>query len=155
MKGKYITDSDIKLSEAGKACLSSKRINKNTLLMSFKLTLGKTAFAGTDLYTNEAICGLIPKDKSDKSISEYLFWVLPLIDYTPYAQRAAKGYTLNKELIPTIEIPFPDKQERNKTISQIKRMSSELERKKQRLLKEIHDKELEINDFVEATLYSN
>ena len=59
--------------------------------MSFKLTLGKTAYAGKDLFTNEAICGLIPKDKNDETVMEYLYHILPLMNYMPYAQRAAKG----------------------------------------------------------------
>lgn len=81
--------------------------------MSFKLTLGKTAFAGKDLFTNEAICGLIPKDKEDDTITEYLYYILPLANYMPYAQRVSKGYTLNKDLIPTVEIPFPDEGKRS------------------------------------------
>ena len=33
-----------------------------------------------------------------------------MIDYTPYAQRATKGITLNKESIGDIEIPIPPPQ---------------------------------------------
>lgn len=117
--------------------------------MSFKLTLGKTAFAGKNLYTNEAICGLIPKDISDKTISEYLYYVLPLIDYMPYAQRASKGYTLNKDLVPTVEIPFPNKFEREKIIEKLKKLTDELKSKKEEYKKEIQKKETEIDTFME------
>jgi type I restriction enzyme M protein len=118
MKSKYVTDTQLKLSEQGKEYLGNRMVKKGTLLMSFKLTLGKTAFAGCDLFTNEAICGLIQKDKNDDTILEYLYWVLPLIDYMPYAQRASKGYTLNKDLVPTVEIPFPSKENRERIISE-------------------------------------
>ena len=40
-------------------------------------------------------------------MSKYLYYILPMIDYTPYAQRATKGITLNKESIGDIEIPIP------------------------------------------------
>ncbi len=125
MKEKVITDTQLKLSEKGKEYLRSKEIKNGTLLMSFKLTLGKTAFAGKNLFTNEAICGLIPKDKFDETISEYLFYVLPLINYIPYAQRASKGLTLNKDLIPTVEVPFPDKTERKKVIEKMKKFKDD------------------------------
>jgi hypothetical protein len=153
MKEKYINDTQLKLSEKGMNYLKSKEIKKGTLLMSFKLTLGKTAFAGKDLFTNEAICGLIPKDKKDKTISEYLFYILPLIDYMPYAQRASKGYTLNKELVPTVEIPFPNKLKRKKIIMQLKKMLKNLEKEKERFKNEISKKEKEINVFFNGVLF--
>ncbi len=149
MKGKFITDTQFKLSEKGKEKLSSKEIKKGTLLMSFKLTLGKTAFAGKDLFTNEAICGLIPKDKDDETFGEYLYYILPLVDYMPYAQRASKGYTLNKDLIPTVEIPFPSKTQRRKIIEKLKKMFKELKDKKEEFEKDIEKRENQINNFME------
>lgn len=152
MKSKEIIDTQFKLSEKGKEKLKTKEIKEGTLLMSFKLTLGKTAFAGKSLYTNEAICGLIPIDKSDETISEYLYYVLPLIDYMPYAQRASKGYTLNKDLVPTVEIPFPSKLERKKIIEELKKLTGELKKKKEEFKKEISGKEKQIEDFMESII---
>jgi len=152
MKEKEIKDTQFKLSEKGREYLNSKQINKGTLLMSFKLTLGKTAFAGENLYTNEAICGLIPKDKNDETFVEYLYYILPLIDYMPYAQRASKGYTLNKELLPTIEIPFPSKDERKKIIKNLRKLTGELKDKEEQFKKAILNKKKEINDFMESIL---
>lgn len=63
-----ITDEAIKKSNV-------KLIKKGSLLFSFKLTVGETAFAGCDLYTNEAIASF----KQNKNISlnylKYLFKV--------------------------------------------------------------------------------
>jgi len=130
MQDEQITDTKIKLSKLGADLMTDRRkIRKGELLMSFKLTLGKTAFAGKDLFTNEAICALLLKDEyNTEDIKRYLYNVLPIIDYTPYAQRAAKGLTLNKDLIPTVEIPFPDKSGRVKVI---KRKESIIAKKKQ------------------------
>lgn len=148
MKDKYITETQTKLSEKGRDYLGSKEIKKGTLLLSFKLTLGKTAFAGKDLYTNEAICGLIPKDKNDETILEYLYYVLPLTNYLPYAQRASMGYTLNKDLVPTVEIPFPSKPEREKIIDKLKELTGELKQKKEEYKKEIKKIEKEIDSYM-------
>ena len=71
------------------------------------------AFSGFPLYTNEAIAGLLPLDPSDKQLLEYLYYVLPNIDYIPYAQRATKGHTLNSKTIMDVEVPFPDKKIRD------------------------------------------
>lgn len=61
-----ITDEAIKKSNV-------KLIKKGSLLFSFKLTVGETAFAGCDLYTNEAIAAF----KENKNISlKYLKYLL-------------------------------------------------------------------------------
>ncbi len=146
MKEKFINDTEQKLSDEGYKKVGKKRIHKEgTLLMSFKLTLGKTAFAGKELCTNEAICALIPKKEyNNNDTREYLYYVLPLIDYTPYAQRAAKGLTLNKELIPTVEIPFPRKSKRSEIITKLKKM----EREKLQLQKKLKDNDSCYEKFV-------
>ena len=119
-QGKYITDTVLKLSEDGFLKMGKNRfIKKGGLLMSFKLTLGKTSFAGNDLFTNEAICELVFKDEyNTEEVKEYLYHIMPLVNYMPFAQRAAKGLTLNKELLPTVEIPFPKKDERIAIVKQ-------------------------------------
>ena len=152
MKHKYITDTEIKLSDKGKDKLKNKMIKKGTLLMSFKLTLGKTAIAGNDLFTNEAICGLVPKDKSDETIIEYLYYILPLMNYMPYAQRASKGFTLNKDLISTIEVPFPNKEERKTIVNELKQMIENLDNKKKEYKQDLDKRDQEIENYMESIL---
>lgn len=150
MKSKFITDTKIKLSLLGVEEAGERRkIKKGSLLMSFKLTLGKTAFAGKDLFTNEAICALELKDKYDtQEIKEYLYHILPLINYIPYAQRAAKGSTLNKELIPTVEVPFPDIKERNQLIEKKERLQKERVKFENQLKKNV----LEYKQFIQSDI---
>ena len=148
IKGKYISKTSIKLSEKGMNRLKSKLIRKGTVITSFKLTLGKTAIAGEDLITNEAICGLIPKDKTDETFNEYMYYMLPLLDYTPYAQRASMGLTLNKGLLPTVEIPFPPKEERKLIIKRLKRLREDIEKEKEKMTEEINKKENYLKEYV-------
>ncbi|AQW80976.1 hypothetical protein [Campylobacter pinnipediorum] len=43
-------------------------------MLSFKLSIGKTAIAGKDLYTNEAIAGFAIKDKYKNNIlNKFIF----------------------------------------------------------------------------------
>ncbi|MBI2004921.1 N-6 DNA methylase [Patescibacteria group bacterium] len=141
MKGKVILNTKIKLSKAGVDLMGERRkISKGELLMSFKLTLGKTAFAGKDLYTNEAICALsLKKEYDTEEVKEYLYHILPLIDYVPYAQRAAKGSTLNKDLLPTVGVPFPDANERKELIEKKDRLNRERTELEEKMKKNASD----------------
>ncbi|MBE6494274.1 MAG: restriction endonuclease subunit S [Methanosphaera stadtmanae] len=54
-KNKFITDSKTKISKDAVMNSNVQLVKKGSLLYSFKLTVGEVAFAGCDLYTNEAI----------------------------------------------------------------------------------------------------
>lgn len=95
----YITDEAAKI---------SKIVKKGTLLLSFKLTLGRMAFAGKDLYTNEAIAALTIKN--EKEIDKYfLYQYLSLFDWDLATEGdvKVKGKTLNKAKLKEIKIHFP------------------------------------------------
>ncbi len=94
-----ITDEGIESSRARKIC-------KGTLLFSFKLTIGKLAIAGKDLFTNEAIAALPIKDAS-KIDKNFLFYALQVADLLRNVGEASKGATLNKKTIPLIQICHP------------------------------------------------
>lgn len=78
-------------------------IPKGTLLMSFKLSLGRLCFAGCDLFTNEAICSF-NKLQAD---ADFLYYVLGRTDFSLYGKQAVKGYTLNKESLNLILVHLP------------------------------------------------
>jgi len=81
-------------------------IPTGTLLMSFKLTIGKTAFLGIDAVHNEAIASIFPNiNLVDK---KYLFYLLPSLNYSELTGGAAKGETLNKEKIKRLYQSFSD-----------------------------------------------
>lgn len=89
-------------SEGAKIC---NLVPKGTLLLSFKLSIGRLAFAGKDLYTNEAIASLTIIDDNllDK---EYLYWYLMFFDWDNAVGNDVKikGKTLNKEKLKEINI---------------------------------------------------
>lgn len=95
----YISDSEKKITDIG--IKRGKLLPKDTLLFSFKLTIGKVAITSKPLYTNEAIAGLIVEDEI---VKKYLYYILPKLDYN--TNRATKGQTLNKNTVGEIEIPF-------------------------------------------------
>jgi type I restriction enzyme S subunit len=91
-----------------------KLVPKDTLLVSFKLTLGRLAFAGRDLFTNEAIAALSIFNVRELS-KEFLFYCLTFFDWAKAAENDVKlkGMTLNKaklKLMPVSFPPFPEQQ---------------------------------------------
>ena len=113
-EGKVITDTKEYISDKG-----TKNINivrKGSLLMSFKLTIGKMAFAGKDLYTNEAIIA-IPEDKSYNL--KFVYYYLLSYDWKSLSvgKEKVKGATLNKSSIGEIRLPILPLSEQQRIVS--------------------------------------
>lgn len=109
MKGQIITDTKEKISDEAIKKSNVKLIPKGTTLLSFKLSIGKTAIAGKDLYTNEAIAGLIPKNKNE-ILDNFLFWIFEsqLLNLNNIRDNNAFGKSLNSNILKNeIQIPLP------------------------------------------------
>jgi len=75
-----------------------------TLIMSFKLTIGRVATLGVDACHNEAIISIRPRKGVDQ---RFLGYFLAQVDYDGLQDRQVKGNTLNQEKIDRIEIWLP------------------------------------------------
>ena len=84
---------------------------KGTLIMSFKLTIGRVATLGLDACHNEAIISILPTNSVNQKFLEYF---LSQVDYADYQDRAVKGNTLNQEKINRIAVAEPPKAEQDK-----------------------------------------
>lgn len=83
-----------------------KVVPKGTLLMSFKLSVGKVGITATDIYTNEAIMAFIDKGKYDVDI-DFMYHLFQAIDWTIGTNKAVKGLTLNKAVLSEKIIDLP------------------------------------------------
>jgi type I restriction enzyme S subunit len=92
-----------------------KQQPKGTVLLSFKLSIGRVAFAGCDLYTNEAIAGL----RSEELTPEFLFYGLQQWDLLQNVDQAIKGATLNKDKLKKIEFVYPESQVEQAKIAEL------------------------------------
>ncbi|WP_310442547.1 restriction endonuclease subunit S [Sulfurimonas sp.] len=111
---KIIDGTEEYISDLGVLNSNVKKIAKGTILMSFKLSIGKLAFADRDLYTNEAIAALTPNGKLDNL---YLYYGLHFWDLLAEVDQAVKGATLNIEKIKKIVIFYPqEKKEQEKIV---------------------------------------
>ena len=110
MNSKYIFDGNKRISN--EALGKRELIPKNTLVMSFKLTIGRLAIIKEPMITNEAICQFYWKDKN--IINEYMYQYLDSIRIESFGCRAAKGITLNNESLNSIIVKLPCIDEQNK-----------------------------------------
>lgn len=91
------------ISDAG-VCHSNVKLQvEGTILLSFKLSIGRVAVAGVPLYTNEAIAGL----RSETISHDFLYYGLQQWDLLQGVDQAIKGATLNKAKLKKIEFTFP------------------------------------------------
>ena len=110
-----VVDSKEYLSDKGASI--SKTVCKGTLLVSFKLTLGRLAFAGRNLFTNEAIAALTIFNEHELS-KEFLFYFLHFFDWRKVAENDVKlkGMTLNKAKLKEMPVHFPSQDEQHRIV---------------------------------------
>jgi len=106
MKAKYLDDSVQKLSDEALNELRIKITKKGSLLYSFKLSVGKIAFAGKDLYTNEAILSISPMEKYNL---QYYFYTLPECLIKNANENIYGAKILNQYLIKNASLIVPPK----------------------------------------------
>lgn len=83
-------------------------IPAGTLVMSFKLTIGRVATLGMPAVHNEAIISIYPKPRIKQ---RFLGYYLSQVDYSQLQDRQIKGNTLNKSKIDRIPVPVPSEDE--------------------------------------------
>ena len=119
--------SDYGFIKMSKELVSTKAINEKftrisragTLLMSFKLTVGRTSILDTDAVHNEAIISILPYVDSSNSFRDYLFYFLPTIVQWGNYKNAIKGKTLNSKSISNLYIPLPPIGEQKRIVEKI------------------------------------
>lgn len=108
LKGSLVTDSKQKISAEVAKMHIKEMTKKGSLMYSFKLSVGTVAFAGKDLFTNEAIASLWPKN--DLGNLNYLKYASSLI--IGNANTNIYGaFIMNQQLILNAPLPVPMKNE--------------------------------------------
>ena len=130
------TISDLAVKESG-----IKAAPADTVIMSFKLTLGKTAITVRPTYTNEAIMAFIPNGNYPVHAS-YFYHFFAGRDWSSGTNRAVMGTTLNKATLSEIEIPVPSITEQIESAKCLDKIDSLISLRKQQLAK--------LNELVKA-----
>ncbi len=93
-----------------------------TLLMSFKLTVGKVSILGIDAVHNEAIISIYPYADDSRIIQKFLFFLLPYVSQSGESKNAIKGKTLNDTSISNLLIPLPPLAEQKRIVAKIEEL---------------------------------
>lgn len=141
LKSKVVSNSKEQITDLAASAMTI--IPKGTLLMSFKLSIGRLCFAGCDLFTNEAICSF----NSPQANADFLYYALGRVDFSIYGKQAVKGYTLNMESLRMVEILLPSSCEQAAIAAVFSEMDAEIaaleaRRDKTRALKQAMMQEL-------------
>ena len=129
--GKYIDDSKEHITNEAVVKSGIKLVKKGTVIMSFKLTVGKCAIVRKDLYTNEAIMAF---NVNEGFILDSLFLYYYLQGYQwSGTNKAVMGLTLNKATISKQKIAIPPLAEQERIVAELDLLSSIIEKKKAQL----------------------
>ena len=79
---------------------------KNTILLSFKLTVGRVAITSEEMVTNEAIAQFIIKNKSVLS-NLYLYYYLKNFNYNSLGSTSSIAKAINSKMVKEIPILLP------------------------------------------------
>ena len=122
LDGQTLTFTRQGITDAALKEVMPKPVEPGTLLFSFKLSIGKVAFAGCKLYHNEAIAALPIRDPTVLD-RDFLFHALQIRTHDSNANHAVLGKILNKRKIEEIEIPLPPLNEQRRIAGILNRVA--------------------------------
>ena len=131
---KYTGTTKERISEVAVQESGIKRVPENTVIMSFKLSLGKTAITKESVYTNEAIMAFIPTGKY-AVLPDYFYHLFSTMNWSKGTNRAVMGTTLNKATLGAISIIVPPLSEQRKIAAVLDKVSDLIAKHRQQLNK--------------------
>ena len=130
--GKYITNTKEYLSDTAVEESGISLIPENTVVMSFKLSIGKTAITSEPMYSNEAIMSF--RDKRVVPIlPDYLYYMFSAKDWDEGTNKAVMGKTLNKATLAKVTIDVHSPTEQRKIVDTLDKVASVIGARRQQL----------------------
>ena len=130
--GKYITNTKEYLSDTAVEESGISLIPENTVVMSFKLSIGKTAITSEPMYSNEAIMSF--RDKHVVPIlPDYLYYMFSAKDWDEGTNKAVMGKTLNKATLAKVTIDVHSPTEQKKIVDTLDKVASAIDARRQQL----------------------
>lgn len=131
LKEKYISKSKEEITDLAVEESNMKLVPKNTVIMSFKLSIGKTAILKEDMFTNEAIANFKIKN-NQLIICEYLYYAIKTLNFDN-TDRAVMGATLNKSKLNDIKIPYCNIDMQNKIVEVLDKAEELINKRKEQI----------------------
>ena len=103
--GKYIDDSNRKLSQSGFDNCTARLFNPGTVLLAMYASVGKCAIARKTCCTSQAILGITPQKEL---VNEYLYYVLVNVNVRLKSfSQASSQPNINKKIVEDVLIKLP------------------------------------------------
>jgi len=133
-----ITMSEEFITEEGLNNSSAKVFPKGTLLVAmYGATAGKTAILDIDAATNQAICAVVPKNKSIRK--DFLFWFLRAHRYYYIdISRGGAQPNISQTVIKNTEVPLIDENEQKSIVEFLTRIEKTKEINYSLIPKQLH-----------------
>lgn len=132
--GKYIKETKEYLSEVAIAESGISQIPANTVIMSFKLSIGKTAITYEPMYSNEAIMSFRDKHFIDL-LPEYIYYLLVAHNWDEGTNKAVMGKTLNKATLSKVKVHIHPLEKQEKIVSILNKLTDAIQEHQQQLQK--------------------
>ena len=127
--GKYISDTKEFLSQKAVEESGIKVIPANTVVMSFKLSIGKIAITMENMYSNEAIMAFNDKHVME-ILPEYIFYLFKYKNWDIGSNKAVMGKTLNKTTLSEMEVEICPIEKQKEIVNILNKVMSVLDSRK-------------------------
>lgn len=132
--GKYISETKEYLSDEAVNESGISLIPANTVLLSFKLSIGKVAITAEPMYSNEAIMSFRDRQVVEL-LPEYIYYMFLGKDWDSSTNKAVMGKTLNKATLSAIRIKVHDISKQREIVRVLSKVDELIVARQQQLAK--------------------
>ena len=130
--GKYIEETKEYLSDKAVNESGISLIPANTVIMSFKLSIGKTAITSEPMYSNEAIMSF--RDKHVVELfPDYVYYLFSGRNWEAGTNKAVMGKTLNKATLSGVKVSIHDIVKQHEIVEVLDKLSSVIDNRQQEI----------------------
>lgn len=136
--GKYITTTKECITDRAISDTGIRPIFPGTVIMSFKLSIGKVARTTVKSYSNEAIMAFEIKDREPSQYTidnDYAYYLLSALNFENIGNKAVMGKTLNKAILENTEVYVHPWDEQRRIISKLDKVIELIKLRTQQLSK--------------------
>ena len=135
IKGKYVSTADEYITQAGLDGSSAKILPKGTLLYTIFATLGEVGILTINACTNQAIAGILIKNKDEISTDFLYYYLKSKKLYVNKIGRGVAQNNINMSMLRALEVPVPNITEQSQIVSVLDSAASVVTIRQQQLEK--------------------
>lgn len=129
----FVYETSEMITKEGLKSINNKIFEKGTLLLAIYGSVGKVAFAGTKLSTNQAILGIQAKSQDVLDLKYLKHWLVSIKEKLIHGARGVALKNLSATIVKNLKIPLPPLAEQKK-IAAILDAADSLRQKDQQLI---------------------